>query len=298
MGSPGVVQGRDGGNGSVGGRERARESGRAAGVEVRLLKFWIASLVRRRPFLLERKVLALLAARYSLRTPFEDAPPYASSEDSQAPYGLLNRSGMIALAFRFMYGNIMTGDYFEFGCGGGRTFRMAWEHHKRHFNGRIHFWLCDSFKGLPPLKPIDEHPKWKAGDFSTPLDTFVGITDKARIPREAYTIIPGYYEETLTGELAQELSARGVRAGIVYIDCDLYESTRRVLEFVHLLFQRGTVICFDDFYCFNGDPDRGEQRAMQEFLRDHRDIRFVEYANFGWHGKSFLVHLRDGVGKQ
>jgi len=262
---------------------------------MKLLTSLIRTALRGRPSSLEKKLLRLLAARYSQRFPFYDAPPYASTEDSEAPNGLLNRSGMIALAFKFMYGNIMTGDYFEFGCATARTVRMAWEHHKHHFEGRMHFWLCDSFKGLPELKAIDKHPKWKAGDFCTPLDVFNGIVEEAGIPRTAYTIIPGYYEETLTGELAQELSSREVKAGIVYIDCDLYESTEKVLEFVRPLLQSGTVICFDDFYCFNGDPERGEQRAMREFLLRHQDVGLVEYVNFGWHGKSVIVHLRGTV---
>ena len=37
--------------------------------------------------------------------------------------------------------------------------------------------------------------------------------------------------------------------------------------------------------------ERGEQLAIREFLRMHRDVRLVDYLNFGWHGKSFIVHL-------
>lgn len=260
---------------------------------MKILRSWLGALLRREPWSWEMKSLRLLATRYSLRAPLCDAPDYASVEDSEAPYGVINRSGMIALGFNFMYGNLMTGDYFEFGCWTGRTFRMAWEHHKRHFAGRVHFWVYDSFKGLPEPKGIDLHPKWNAGAFCTPIDEFIRIADQAGIQRDRYTVIPGFYEEALTEELVEKMSSQGVKAGIVYIDCDLYESTRRVLEFVYHFVQPGTVICFDDFYCFNGNPDRGEQLAMREFLSAHPDVDFVEYVNFGWHGKSFLVHLRD-----
>jgi hypothetical protein len=51
------------------------------------------------------------------------------------------------------------------------------------------------------------------------------------------------------------------------------------------------VICFDDFYCYNGSPYHGEQRAMREFLEKHREVELVPYANFGWHGKAFIVAL-------
>lgn len=241
---------------------------------------------------LERRLLRLLAARYSMRPPADDAPPYAATEDLLAPPGILNRSGMIALAMSFMNGNRLRGDYFEFGCWSGRTFRLAVTHHRRYVSGRMHFWLFDSFQGLPALAPVDMHPAWKAGDLTTTLAEFHAIADAARIPREIYTVTSGFYEETLTARRAETLRSRGVKAGLVYVDCDLYESTRLVLEFMAPLFQPGTVLCFDDFYCFDGDPERGEQRAAREFLDRHPDLTLVDYVNFGWHGKSFIVQRR------
>ncbi len=248
------------------------------------------SALWRSPFSFERALLRRIAVRYALRWPSYDAPAYAAGEDVRAPAGLLNRSGMIRLAFEFMNGNVMTGDYFEFGCWGGRTFRLAYEHHKVHFNGRMHFWLFDSFKGLPELNPVDEHPKWKAGDYCTALDDFIRIVADAGIPASSYTVIEGYYEQTLTAELSANITSK-TKAGLVYIDCDLYESTRKALEFMYPMLQPGTIICFDDFYCFNGSPVRGEQLAIKEFLKEHGDVEFVEYVNFGWHGKSFIAHL-------
>jgi len=253
------------------------------------------SALWRSPFSFERALLRRIAVRYALRWPSYDAPAYAAGEDVRAPAGILNRSGMIRLAFEFLNGNVMRGDYFEFGCWGGRTFRLAYEHHQAHFRDRMHFWLFDSFRGLPELDPIDEHPKWKAGDFCTALDDFIRIAEEAGIPSCLYSVIAGYYEQTLTAELAADLASK-TKAGLVYVDCDLYESTRKVLEFMYPLLQPGTVICFDDFYCFNGSPERGEQLAVREFLKAHRDVQLVDYANFGWHGKSFLVHLSAAAG--
>lgn len=251
----------------------------------------LLSTIWRRPFPFEKRLLRLLASRYSFRLPTADAPAFASGEDARAPTGILNRSGMIQLAFEFLRGNLLQGDYFEFGCWGGRTFRMAFDHHGVHFENLMHFWLFDSFSGLPQLTEIDRHPTWKAGDYCTPLEDFLKIADSAGIPRERYTVCEGYYQETLTPELSARLAAQ-TRAGLVYIDCDLYESTRLVLNFIRPLLQSGTVVCFDDYYCFSGQADRGEQLALKQFLQKNQDVGMLDYVNYSWGGKSFIVQLR------
>jgi O-methyltransferase len=37
------------------------------------------------------------------------------------------------------------------------------------------------------------------------------------------------------------------------------------------------VIVFDDWFCFYGDPDRGERRAWAEFCQANPDLRFLNY---------------------
>ncbi len=257
------------------------------------LRYRAQGALRRGPSALERRALALLAERYARRLPESDAPWFVSPEDRSAPVGILNRSGMLALAFEFLYGNMIEGDYFEFGSWTGRTFRLAWRHHRTHFDGRARFLLFDSFEGLPEPQGIDRHPKWRPGRLATSADELVAVAEAAGIPRGRYELVRGYYEESLTPDLAARLAGEGVKAGIVYVDCDLYASTALVLEFVVPLLQRGTIVCFDDWFTFEGDPERGEQRAAREFLERHPELGLVEYVNFGWHGKSFIVQRRD-----
>ena len=83
----------------------------------------------------------------------------------------------------------------------------------------------------------------------------------------------------------------GTHAAIVWIDCDLYVSTKPVLDFLSSHLTEGTVVCFDDYYCYRGSPEQGEQRALREFLADNPDVYFTPYLDFAPIGKSFLVHL-------
>ena len=93
--------------------------------------------------------------------------------------------------------------------------------------------------------------------------------------RERLRTVRGFYDRSLTPELAARL--RPKKAAVVYIDCDLYESTVPVLAFVREFLQPGTVIVFDDWNCFLGDPERGERRAWAEFTARYPELRFVPF---------------------
>jgi hypothetical protein len=54
----------------------------------------------------------------------------------------------------------------------------------------------------------------------------------------------------------------------------------------------GTVIVFDDWYCFHGDPQRGEQLAWNEFRQRHPELRFSEFVRTN-EAASFIYVGRD-----
>jgi hypothetical protein len=155
----------------------------------------------------------------------------------------------------------------------------------------MHLYGFDSFKGLPSPKGIDNHPHWKEGIWSFSIEDFKRILKSAGVKEPEYTLVPGFYSESLSRNTMEKLNLK--KAGLIYVDCDLYESTVPVLNFVSPILQTGTVIAFDDFYCFNGDPDRGEQLALREFLQQNPEIQLVDYLNIGWHGKSFIIKKRE-----
>lgn len=143
--------------------------------------------------------------------------------------------------------NQVEGAYLEFGV--GKSFIMA---HKL-LRGTRPMWGFDSFEGLPEPAGIDNTGKFHKGQFK--VDE---IAILKAVKQEA-TIVKGFYENTLR---KQYLGLS--KAAIVHIDCDLYESTKLVLEFIKPLLQEGTVLLFDDYYCFKSNPDKGEALALRE----------------------------------
>ena len=253
---------------------------------MRSLKARISDWLARPATERDREVARSLAVKLDQRVPTLDAPAYADAHDREAPAGLLNRSGMLATAFRFAAANGVEGDYLEFGTYRGATFRLAYRHATRLLDRPLRFRLFDSFQGLPHAAELGG---WKAGDYAASLDEVRAAAREEGIPDDVWQAIPGFYSETLTPELARKLADEGTRAAVAWIDCDLYESARDVLSFLTPLAVTGTLLCFDDYYAFRGDPAQGEQRALHGWLDANPSLDAVPYLNFGWHGKSFIV---------
>jgi len=98
-------------------------------------------------------------------------------------------------------------------------------------------------------------------------------------------IIKGFYSDSLT----KELQARMPKVGMVHIDVDLYSSTMEVLEFIKPLLVVGTVLIFDDWYCFPPGSNKGETRAVKEFSAANPSFQLEEWKAYSTFGKSFFV---------
>ena len=64
-------------------------------------------------------------------------------------------------------------------------------------------------------------------------------------------------------------------------------------EFVRPLLVNGSIILFDDWYCFKPGTKHlyGEQKAVQEFLEINKDIKPLPWKTYSTFGKSFFVNI-------
>ncbi len=208
--------------------------------------------------------------------------------------GLSKSMGLLA-GFHLLSRIELEGDYLEFGVFRGDTFRNAIRAAHQGFRatqeGRFpgRFIAFDSFQGLPPAASMGDGVNiYAAGEFATSRASFernLGSL-RARFPIE---IVEGWFDESLTAANAQRL--RLTKAAFVNIDCDLYESTVPVLNFVFPLLQTGTILYFDDWFSCRGSLQHGEARAVREWLERHPEIQLVDYRNVGITGKMFVVNL-------
>lgn len=133
-------------------------------------------------------------------------------------------------------------------------------------------WGFDSFQGLPDT---GDQPGniWYKSQFACTRPEFETILKARGFRPSEYGLIEGFYSESRNEATHSLLSSR--KAAIVYIDCDLYDSTIQVLDFIQSYLVNCSIICFDDFYNYKGDPEQGEQKALAEFVKRQTRVRII-----------------------
>lgn len=219
-----------------------------------------------------------------------------SDEDKIAENQRLRQTEKLR-AFSFVFDmiadNRILGDYFEFGSHRVRTFRMALSEARKRNLEEMHFHAFDSFEGLPEAGTKEsEQPIWVKGALSTSLDEFWRIVKSHGIYVDKIHSVKGFYSDSLSVQLVEEMRATGRLASFINIDCDLYESARGAFSFCKHFLQEGTVIYVDDLFAgYKSNTFRGVGKALTEFEREISSLnwRLVPHMQVGWWGRTFVV---------
>ncbi|MSU88079.1 hypothetical protein GE300_00435 [Rhodobacteraceae bacterium 2CG4] len=209
-----------------------------------------------------------------------------------------DRLAFFKRAMQFIGFEKIEGDVLEFGVYGGRTLLMMgkllasapWFARTPQLVG------FDSFAGL--AADSEGHGRWTAGDCALnrdPRHPTIALDapvtpDGVRALFTGLGLTPprlevGLFEDTLPAALP----TLAPRAALIHIDCDLYEATVTVLDRVAPLLQPGTLIAFDDWFHYRGDPRRGEARAFREFLGAHPGWQAIPYQPYATFCNSFIM---------
>ena len=181
-------------------------------------------------------------------------------------------------------GKLLPQTYFEFGCHSGRTFSAAINATKFLKMRDFACYAFDSFQGLPKTTEADGY--FEEGTFYTSESSFRSIVRRTTgVNLATQNVIKGFYSQSLTEGLSNELP----KIGVLHIDVDLYSSTVEVLDFSKDLLVNGSVILFDDYYCYSPNPPAGELRALEEFLERNPSYRVIPWKAYSTFGQSFFV---------
>lgn len=137
------------------------------------------------------------------------------------------------------------GLWLEFGVARGRTI----SHIAKLRNLPIYGF--DSFEGLPEA--------WRSGYERGAL-----ATEVPPVPSNV-TLVKGWFAETLPIFLAEHSDD----VSFLHIDCDIYSSTKTVLDLLSPRMRRGCVIVFDEYWNYPG-WQRHEHKAFAELVQRAR----------------------------
>ena len=158
--------------------------------------------------------------------------------------------------------------WLEFGVATGNTINIISKYTKENIYG------FDSFEGLPE--------KWRDGFDKGAFDR------KGELPEVNANVklIKGWFTETLPIFLKE----KNEKISFIHIDCDLYSSTKFVLDTVKPYLNNNCILVFDELVNYPGfDGDTGELLALYNFIKEN-NIKYEWIGMNGTHGMTYSCH--------
>jgi len=149
--------------------------------------------------------------------------------------------------------------WLEFGVASGKTVNYISKFTEETVHG------FDSFLGLPET--------WREG-YEQGKFNLHGNLPKVN---PNVSLIKGLFQDTLPVFLTEQSK----KISFIHIDCDLYSSTKYILNEVKPYLEEGCVIVFDELVNYPGfDGETGELKAFYEFITENN----VNYEWIGMNG--------------
>jgi hypothetical protein len=171
---------------------------------------------------------------------------------------------------------LKTRSYVEFGVYSGNSMSDMYELYHNHIKDlNSNFYGFDSFVGLPAENIDDNNPSYWTSGHSSFMQFALSNNQKSdvfkRLNKPRIKLIEGWFSDTLTDELAEEMKSQKI--GLLHIDCDIYTSTHQALDFCfkHDLLERGSIIMYDDWAGYHEKLGEGHEFECGEGLA-HKQI--------------------------
>jgi len=207
-------------------------------------------------------------------------------------------------AMDYIIGSHISGSYFEFGIHRARTFTMvmglddfyasnmgvtAGGLTPKSGGGYLDkYFAFDSFEGFPEYVNVRDMPQYKPGGVKTAKDEFLNLLTSYGQSTERVELIPGFYDKSLTEVLAKKFSKENIKASLITVDCNLYESYKSVFAWADQFMQPGAVLYLDDLNSERALPTQGPKLAWNEY-KERTNWNFEPFLPVGWGGYSFIV---------
>jgi hypothetical protein len=183
----------------------------------------------------------------------------------------------------------LKGHYLEFGTFWGSSFFPNYFRLRHWLRGS--FFAFDSFRGLST--PRADETLFTGGDFQEGAycsneRSFAALADFLGVSSDRFSVIPGFFNETLSRVSPAKYGLKPGSVSVCYIDCDLREPTEQVLDFVTPLLEEGALIYFDDWRLCRASRHVGERAAALNWLAHNPHFELVEFDRDAWQHQWFI----------
>ena len=191
------------------------------------------------------------------------------------------------------------GDVLEFGVFTGLSLALFAHGHGFDPKGMTRrFAGFDSFEGLPPS--AESHARWQPADCAVNHGWHPLLPVGARVTPQVTTDLfeacglqpPALHIGPFAETVNRVVPSVYPQIALVHVDCDLYESTRDALALAAPAFQDGVMLMFDDWFHYRGHPNKGQARALSEFLTAHDVWTAVPYRSYATFCQAFILSRR------
>lgn len=156
----------------------------------------------------------------------------------------------------------------------------------------------DTFEGLPASAEV--HARWQAGDCARAAAWHpiaqrgerVTAALTRRLFRDCGLEPPLLHEGPFARTMPAAIPSAIPAIAVLHVDCDLYESTRDVLDSAAPALQDGTVVLFDDWFHYRAHARKGEARAFHEFLERHPEWEARHWTSYATFCSAFILSRR------
>jgi len=180
------------------------------------------------------------------------------------------------------------GDYLEFGVFNGSSMSSMHLTAKKLGLGSMRFFGFDAFQGLPKGAENEDNGVWKTGFYACSFEKMQECLQRKNIDPNDINWVIGWYDNTLNRETIKKFAINKI--GIVFIDCDTYSSSKKVLDFIGPLLKEPAILCFDDWKLNDLDiKGMGEYKAFNEFLEKNRHLQATSIKSYNRKSRSFLI---------
>ena len=211
------------------------------------------------------------------------------------PYVFHNFGKAYALKMSFWHLNVdrIDGAYVEFGVASGNSMRSAEIAERRSYSNSLginrikrNLYGFDTFSEFSSQSSEDSHQVWSGNNFSVEIERV-----KKRFKKYKKRII--LYKLDLSKVFINKhdvnLFIKDQCVAIALFDMDLGDPTYKALDWIAPKLRSGSIIIFDEFFAFAGDPNKGEHQAWKLFLKEHPEINYRTFFQYGDGGIAFQI---------